>query len=99
MAPESVSVPVPDLAIAPVAPEMTPAKVVFVVSPEVSVPEPRVIAAAVSLVVEVAIEATVSLKFARLNVALLLTTSADIFAILSFAPSASVPAETVVAPV
>ena len=60
-APDSVSVPVPDLAIAPVAPEITPANVVLVLSPEVSVPEPSVIAANVSLVVDVAIEATVSL--------------------------------------
>ena len=60
-APDSVSVPVPDLAIAPVAPEITPANVVLVVSPDVSVPEPSVIAANVSLVVDVAIEPTVSL--------------------------------------
>ena len=60
-APDNVSVPAPDLAIAPVAPEITPANVVLVVSPEVSVPEPRVIAANVSLVVDVAIDPTVSL--------------------------------------
>ena len=61
LAPESVRVPVPDFPMAPVAPEITPANVVLVLSPEVRVPEPSVIAAAVSLVVDVAIDPTVSL--------------------------------------
>ena len=96
-APESVNVPVPVLTIAPV-PETTPANVVSAAPPEVSVAEPSVIEAAVSLVVDVAIEATVSLLPPRLNVALFETTNVDESLILLAAPSARVPAETVVAP-
>jgi len=79
---------------------MTPANVVLEESPDVSVAAPSVIDAAVSLVVEVAIDATVSLNPARLKVALLLTTTAEELLIRSLAlPSASVPADTVVVPV
>ena len=101
-APESVSVPMPCLMIAPVSEpsEITPANVVLVESPDVSIPDPSVIAAAVSPVVDVAIDATVSLKPARLNVALLLTTTADELLMRSLAtPRASTPVDTVVAPV
>ena len=93
--------PLPCLVNAPVSEpsEITPANVALFVSPAVSVPEPRVIAALVSLVVDVAIDETVSLNPARLNVALLLTTTADELEIRSAAPSATVPAEIVVVPV
>ena len=99
--PDNVKIPVPVLANAPVSEpsETTPAKVVLGVPPAVRVPEPSVIAALVSLVVDVAIDATVSLNPARLNVALLLTTTADELEIRSAAPSATVPADTVVVPV
>jgi hypothetical protein len=99
--PDKVNVPVPVFVNAPVSEpsEITPAKVVLGVPPAVSVPEPSVIAASASLVVDVAIDATVSLNPARLNVALLLTTTADELEIRSAAPSATVPADTVVVPV
>ena len=100
-APDKVKMPVPVFVNAPVSEpsEITPAKVVLDVPPAVSVPAPSVIAALVSLVVDVAIDATVSLNPARLNVALLLTTTADELEIRSAAPSATVPADTVVVPV
>ena len=100
-APDKVKMPVPIFVNAPVSEpsEITPAKVVLGVPPAVSVPEPSVIAALVSLVVDVAIDATVSLNPARLNVALLLTTTADVSKIRFAAPSATVPADTVVVPV
>jgi hypothetical protein len=100
-APDRVKMPLPCLVNAPVSEpsEITPAKVVLGVPPAVSVPEPSVIAALVSLVVDVAIDATVSLNPARLKVALLLTTTADELEIRSGAPSATVPTDTVVVPV
>ena len=99
--PDKVKIPVPVFVNAPVSEpsEITPAKVVLDVPPAVSVPAPSVIAASVSLVVDVAIDATVSLNPARLNVALLLTMTADELEIRSAAPSATVPADTVVVPV
>ena len=100
-APDKVKMPVPVFVNAPVSEpsDITPAKVVLGVPPAVSVPEPSVIAAPVSLVLDVAIDATVSLNPARLNVALLLTMTSDELEIRSAAPSASVPADTVVGPV
>jgi len=64
-APDNVRVPVPCFVKLPPVPEMTPAKVVealpAVVSVLVNEPEPSVMLAAVSLDVEVATDATVSL--------------------------------------
>ena len=84
----------------PTPSEMTPANVVLDESPDASVPEPSVIAAAESLVVDVAIDATVSLNPARLKVALSLTTTADESLMRSLAAArVSVPAEIAVVPV
>jgi hypothetical protein len=102
-APVSVSVPVPCLVNFPAVPEMMPAKVVealpAVVSVLVNVPAPRVIDAAASLVVDVSIDATVSLNVARSNVPAFPTTTADESEMRSAAANAIVPVETVVEPV
>ena len=97
--PDSVRVLLPDLTTEPPEPEIIPANVVSAVPPAVSVPAPSVIAALESLVVDVAIDATVSSKPARLNVPLLPTSNAEVLAIVFEAPSASTPADAVVAPV
>jgi hypothetical protein len=87
---------------APPLPEITPANVVLAAAPAVSVfvhvaehnemdtPDP---------VPEVAIDPTVSLLFARLNVVLFAIETGDVSEITPAAPSVSVPAEIVVAPV
>jgi hypothetical protein len=97
--PDNVRVLLPVLTTEPPEPEIIPAKVVSAAPPAVSVPPPSVIAALESLVVDVAIDATVSLNPARLNVPLLPTSNAEVLAILFDAPSAITPADAVVAPV
>ena len=102
--PDKVNVPLPCLVSLPLVPSITPANVasefptvvnVFAVLVELSVT-----LAAESVVSEVAIDATVSSKPARLKVALLLTMTADELLMRSLAtPSASTPDDTVVVPV
>ena len=85
--------PLPALVSAPPMPEMVPEKVVSLASPALSVAEPRVMLPAP------AIERTVSLWLARFQVAPPVTVTAEPSAMTSAAPSAKVPALTVVAPV
>ena len=88
-----MSVPVPFL-VKPPVPVTTPLNVVSVLlPPPVSRPEPS------EIVPAPANEPTMSSNVARLSVASALTLTADVSAILFAAPSASVPAETVVVPV
>ena len=101
--PVRVSVPDPDL-VSPPVPPMTPANVVSESaplawsSPDVRVAEPSVIVAPEAPLV-VAIEPTVSLYPARLNVVLLANDTAERSGTTPDAPSANVPYEMVVAPV
>ena len=103
LAPDKVSVPLPCLVSLPFVPETTPANVVDESLARVSVLVglPVVLNVTVELVPspEVAIDATVSSKPARLKLALFAITTADELEIRSAAPSATVPADTVVVPV
>ena len=99
-APDSVSVLVPCLVMpASLLPLITPLNVVSVSGPEawsspvVSLAVPRAILPAP------AIDPTVSLKLARLNVAPKATDTADRSGITPAAPEVNVPVEIVVAPV
>lgn len=99
MAPDKVSVPAPAFVKAPPLPEITPANVVFAAAPAVSVfvhvaehnemdtPDP---------VPEVAIDPTVSLLFARLNVVLSAIDTADASGMTPAAERVTVPALIVV---
>jgi hypothetical protein len=103
LAPDKVNVPLPCLVSLPFVPETTPANVVDESLARVSVLVglPVVLNVTVELVPspEVAIDATVSSKPARLKLALFAITTADVSAIRFAAPSATVPADTVVVPV
>lgn len=103
LVPVRVRVPVPCLVTLPFVPEITPANVVEESLARVSVFAglPVVLRVTVELVPspEVAIDAMVSSKPARLKLALFATTTGDVSAIRFAAPSVIVPAETVVAPV
>ena len=91
--PDMMRVPVPFLTMLPV-PERVPENVVEVLSPPAPrLPEPSVMAPAP------AIEATVSELLFRLRVAPLATVTAEVLGIRLEAPSWSVPALTLVAPV
>ena len=98
LAPDSVSVPLPDFVKAPPAPDTTPLNVVVALPPTVNVPLPSVIAPVV-LPLTSAIEATVSLLLFRSNVAPFAICTALLSAITPDAPSLSVPALIVVVPV
>jgi hypothetical protein len=102
-APDKVNVPLPCLVSLPLVPETTPANVVDESLARVSVLVglPVVLNVTVEIVPspEVAIDATVSSKPARLKLALFAITTADELEIRSAAPSATVPADTVVVPV
>ena len=103
LAPDKVKLPVPCLGSLPFVPEPTPANVVDESLARVSVfvGLPVVFNVTVELVPspEVAIDATVSSNPARLKLALFAITTADELEIRSAAPSATVPADTVVVPV
>ncbi len=78
----------------PPVPEMTPEKVVDVLSaPAVSAPDPRVMLPAPAM------EPTVSVKLLRLYVALLATVTAVLLDSTLMAPALKVPALMAVAPV
>lgn len=96
-APDRVRTPLPCFTSAPL-PEMTPPKVESDVVDVVRVAVPREIAP-VPADGDVESDPTVSLKFARLNVAPLPTTTFDELSMRFAAPSAKVPPEIVVAPV
>jgi len=96
--PERVNVvPLPAF-VSPPLPLTTPANVVEPAEPEVNVAEPNEMLTLVPSP-DVAIDPTVSLLFARLNVVLFAIDTGDVSEITPAAPTVSVPAEIVVAPV